>query len=89
MPCKDCLSRKNGYNGIFNINCPECRTAIAMSEDCKMVRSYIVDSLSNLGGVENWQAEPHCGCVKTCKRMQNKRDAEQTVSKRTKAPRKD
>jgi len=77
MTCRDCESRANGYSGIFNVSCPDCRTAIAMSESCKLSRKQLVDRMLNKwGDTMGWQAEPHCGCVKVCVRKQRIKEKE-------------
>lgn len=70
-PCPDCASREQGYNGIFDVSCPQCRTAIALQEKCKLMRKQLVDHMLNKwGDTAGWQAEPHCGCEKVCVRKQ-------------------
>jgi len=69
--CPSCKSRDGNHHGIFDIKCPDCRTSIALSEPCKIVRAYVVESMEKWGATEGWKAEPHCGCGKTCKRKAN------------------
>jgi hypothetical protein len=77
MTCRDCESRANGYSGIFNVSCPDCRTAIAMSESCKLSRKQLVDRMLNKwGDTLGWQSEPHCGCTKVCVRKQRTKEKE-------------
>jgi hypothetical protein len=77
MTCRDCESRANGYYGIFNVSCPGCRTAIAMSESCKLSRKQLVDRMLNKwGDTLGWQSEPHCGCTKVCVRKQRIKEKE-------------
>ena len=68
MTCRDCHSRTQGYYGIFDVSCPDCRTSIALSQPCKIARKYLVERMINKWGpTEGWEVEPHCGCVKVCK----------------------
>lgn len=69
MECLECQNRGTEYGGLFNIACPDCRRAIALSEPCKIVRKQMVDGmLDKWGDTQGWQDEPHCGCEKVCKR---------------------
>jgi len=72
--CPDCYSRSEGFPGIFDIRCAECRTALAMSESCKLIRKSMVEAMErNWGEVKDWKAEPHCGCKALCLRLLNRR----------------
>jgi hypothetical protein len=69
--CNECVERAEGYGGLFNVACPQCRTAIAMSESCKLARKQMVDRMLNKWGeTSGWESEPHCGCTKVCVRKQ-------------------
>lgn len=68
MSCKECEQRGGKKGGVFNANCPVCRTALALNEPCKKKRAVLVERLINRWGeVEGWKAEPHCGCERYCK----------------------
>jgi hypothetical protein len=67
--CRDCKNRADGHQGMFDVSCPQCRTAIALSEPCKVTRKEMVDRMLNKwGDTVGWQDEPHCGCEKVCKK---------------------
>lgn len=58
--------------GVYALKCPECRTRMALSEPCKVIRQYIVRSMeTRYGEVENWKVEPNCGCKGNCERLAN------------------
>jgi hypothetical protein len=78
MTCKDCESRKNG-GVVYQVSCEQCRTDLAISEDCKLIRKYIADSLAVFGSCD-WQREPNCGCQINCKRRQNAEQAKLKVA---------
>lgn len=71
MSCKECEQRGGKKGSIFDVNCPDCRTALALNEPCKKKRAALVERLINRWGeVEGWKAEPHCGCDWRCRMHQ-------------------
>jgi hypothetical protein len=72
--CTYCLDRTR-QGGIFDINCPACRAALAISEPCRLARDEMVkDMIKRFGPVDNWQ-HTHCECKKVCARKQMQRRA--------------
>lgn len=77
--CIDCKIRAEGCDGIFDISCKYCRTAIALSEKCKVTRKQLVERMmKRWGETEGWEAEPNCGCTKHCEQNQRiKKDVQE------------
>jgi hypothetical protein len=67
MTCEHC--EKDSI--VFKVSCSHCRTRLALSEPCKIIRKMIVESLEKYGETEGWKSEPHCGCDKFCVRLNN------------------
>lgn len=79
-PCQDCYSRSQGFPCIYNVNCVDCRVALALSEPCKIMRKDMVERMEkNWGEVPDWKKEPHCGCEKQCERLKNMREADESL----------
>lgn len=80
MTCKECEVRGVRQSWIFNVACQDCRNALVLTEDCKIIRGYIAEQMSDYGDT-NWKVEPNCGCEKFCVRNQNAEQARQAVAK--------
>ena len=75
--CRDCKNREEGKGGFFDISCAACRTAVALSQPCKVLRKEMVERMLNKWGeTEGWQAEPNCGCEKVCKKQRRIKESE-------------
>lgn len=74
--CKYC----DAQGGTYDCRCPYCRTRLALSEPCKVIRKQVVESmLKRYGNTRGWQSEPHCGCEVHCKRRVAKESAKVDV----------
>ena len=79
--CQQCDEKSN----VFLMQCPSCRTRLALNEPCKYARKLVVQEIEKrYGEVEGWKAEPNCGCGSICKRKARLKNAEQTDYGRTK-----
>jgi hypothetical protein len=67
MTCNRCETNSI----VFDVSCSHCRTRLALSEPCKIIRKMVVDSMEKYGETEGWKSEPHCGCEKLCIRLNN------------------
>jgi len=68
MECKECSTDSI----VYRLTCSGCRTRLALSEPCKIVRKYIVEHIEKQWGhVADWKANPNCGCDKVCERLKN------------------
>lgn len=97
MTIKDCIdcekAKSQPFYGIYNFNCPSCRTRFIQSEPCKYYRKVLVEKFTPRYGVfDAWQEGVACQCTKVCKRKaavqqkQTEPDYEQPTKRgRTKA----
>lgn len=66
MACHIC---EQGYAGIYDFNCPACRTRYIQAEPCKSFRKDLVDKFrKRWGEFEGWQEGANCGCTLMCRR---------------------
>ena len=73
--CQQCDEKSN----VYIMQCPQCRTRLALNEPCKQMRKNIVESIEKrYGEVEGWKADPNCGCTSICKRKARLKNVEQT-----------
>lgn len=69
--CRDCVyAEKKQHYGGYNFKCTSCRERLLQTEPCKLMREILMKSMRKWGETLNWQTEPHCGCMKSCKRRQ-------------------
>lgn len=69
--CRDCINaEKKQHYGGYDFKCFSCRDRLLQNESCKLKRETLAKMLRKWGEVPEWKIEPHCGCIKSCKRRQ-------------------